>query len=213
MILKNKSWPRGRARTATGTTRILRRGKTIHDCTEYIWFIHHYRHRRNRRLLSAIPVAEEVCLSLGPAASRCEFGALCMAAFVASNRSGSRLCRLRWRLRDRCAGLVVAGGWGSASRLGFCRCGCDAAWYEHHHVRAPWRMTYAGNDQFDSHFGNRIGVRKFGCALVAVRRQVSGFFANPSPSSGAGNWGENRFSGLVGGKWFSKRQPPSKGPL
>lgn len=31
----------------------------------------------------------------------------------------------------------------------------------------------------------------------------------PMPEIG----GENRISGLVGGKWLSKRQPPSKGPL
>ena len=43
---------------------------------------------------------------------------------------------------------------------------------------------------FDSVIGNRTGVRQTGFEVVAARRQVSGFTANPSPSSGAGKSGE-----------------------
>ena len=41
---------------------------------------------------------------------------------------------------------------------------------------------------------------KIGCEVVTAQRQVSGFTANPSPSSGAGKSGEKIVSlvGLVG---------------
>jgi small multidrug resistance family-3 protein len=48
----------------------------------------------------------------------------------------------------------------SASCLGFCRRGRDAARHEHHHVRAPGWVIEVGTGQFDSRFGNRTGVRK-----------------------------------------------------
>ena len=62
-------------------------------------------------------------------------------------------------------------------------------------------MVFGGQvSQFDSILGTEL-ASKTGFEVVSARRQVS-VLRTPSPSSGAGKSGENRFSGRVVGKWL-----------
>lgn len=66
----------------------------------------------------------------------------------------------------------------------------------------PEARLLARDAQFDSHFGNRTGVRKPDSNLLRLDARYPVLLQTRHPRPVPGNRGENRFSGRVVGKWL-----------
>ncbi|VXA79032.1 conserved hypothetical protein [Aeromonas salmonicida] len=115
---------------------------------------------RNRRLLSALSLADTGPKCLAAAASGFESGAVCLAAFTASDRCWPCLCRLWWCLYLCRHPLALAGGRYQTHTLGAGGFAGGAARHGHHHVCTKARLESGvtlrrEQDQEDPHGGDQ----------------------------------------------------------
>jgi hypothetical protein len=136
------SWPKklaGIKPCPAKRTRINKRTSYVHPIHARI--VHHHRYCGNSRLLSAIPLAEEIGISMGASAGSVQLGTVCLVAVSSSDRCGAGLCGLWRRLCFGGHTVFVGCGWDSPASVGLCWCGRLFGGDGHYHVRTEMIST------------------------------------------------------------------------